>query len=222
MEDKAITIVFGSLGATLALVSVLFAYLQLRGFRPAIAPDEEQVVPLDGVAQEEPVIGPPAVVVQQHPVTSPPYASCLPTQLYHRTDNLTGATPKTDMPSAIDCRRDSTDIATSWSGSKRMGLVRHNGLRSKTRSAKRCFTLLHWVGQVYFRRESISILFPSPLFPSCSLKLQLDPNVAAAAESDSASWIDIVISHMYPAGVQSVVERKKEERTPRRCPKSYN
>ncbi|KAM0690992.1 hypothetical protein Q7P36_009762 [Cladosporium allicinum] len=57
MEDKVITIVFGSLGATLALVSVLFAYLQLRGFRPAIAPDEEQAVALAAVAREEPITG---------------------------------------------------------------------------------------------------------------------------------------------------------------------
>ena len=56
MEDKVITIVFGSLGATLALVSILFAYLQLRGFRPAIAPDEEQAVALAVVAQEEPIV----------------------------------------------------------------------------------------------------------------------------------------------------------------------
>jgi hypothetical protein len=56
MEDKVITIVFGSLGATLALISILFAYLQLRGFRPAIAPDEEQAVALDVVPQEEPIV----------------------------------------------------------------------------------------------------------------------------------------------------------------------
>ena len=79
MEDKVITIVFGSLGATLALISVLFAYLQLRGFRPAIAPDEEQVVPLTVVAQEEPVTNTPAVVDEEGPVTNPPYASSLAT-----------------------------------------------------------------------------------------------------------------------------------------------
>jgi hypothetical protein len=47
-------------------------------------------------------------------------------------------------------------------------------------------------------------LLPLRLFSSCSLKLQLDPNVAAAAaESDSACpGIGIVISHMYPAEVQ--------------------
>ena len=56
MEDKVITIVFGSLGATLALISILFAYLQLRGFRPAIASDEEQAVALAAVTQEEPVV----------------------------------------------------------------------------------------------------------------------------------------------------------------------
>jgi len=56
MEDKVITIVFGSLGATLALISILFAYLQLQGFRPAIAPDEEQVVPLAVVAHQEPIV----------------------------------------------------------------------------------------------------------------------------------------------------------------------
>ena len=56
MEDKVITIVFGSLGATLALISILFAYLQLRGFRPAIAPDEEQAVALAAVAREEPIV----------------------------------------------------------------------------------------------------------------------------------------------------------------------
>jgi hypothetical protein len=55
MEDKVIAIVFGTLDATLALVSILFAYLQLRGFRPAIAPDEEPGVPLAVVAHAEPV-----------------------------------------------------------------------------------------------------------------------------------------------------------------------
>jgi hypothetical protein len=76
MEDKVITIVFGSLSATLALVSILFAYLQLRGLRPAIAPDEEQDVPLPIVAQEEPKPDPPAVVaVQEALVTNSPYAS---------------------------------------------------------------------------------------------------------------------------------------------------
>jgi hypothetical protein len=117
MEDKVITIVFGSLGATLALVSILFAYLQLRGFRPAIAPDEEQSIPLARVPREESVISPPAVVAvqeelvtsppavmaQENPVTNPPYASCLATQLYHQTDNVTDASPKTDMLSAIEC-----------------------------------------------------------------------------------------------------------------------
>ena len=97
MEDKVITIVSGTLGATLALVSVLFAYLQLRGFRPAIAPDEEQVVPLDVVAQDHPVTDTLAATAQENPVTNPPYASRLPTQLYHRTDNVTDASPKIDL-----------------------------------------------------------------------------------------------------------------------------
>jgi hypothetical protein len=67
MEDKVVTIVFGSLGATLALVSILFAYLQLRGFRPAIVPDEEQVVPLAAVA----------AVAQEEPAVDQPYAYSL-------------------------------------------------------------------------------------------------------------------------------------------------
>ena len=95
MEDKVITVVFGSLGATLALVSILFAYLQLRGFRPAIAPDEEQVMPLAVVAHEELVTSPPTVVVQEESVTCPsavvvqdepvvnsPCVTCLATLLY--------------------------------------------------------------------------------------------------------------------------------------------
>jgi hypothetical protein len=82
MEDKVITIVFGSLGATLALVSILFAYLQLRGFRPAIAPDEEQAVALAAVLQEEPVPNPPTVIVQYEPPVNPPCVTCLATLLY--------------------------------------------------------------------------------------------------------------------------------------------
>jgi hypothetical protein len=71
MEDKVITIVFGSLGATLALISILFAYLQLRGFRPSIAPDEEQAMALAVMAQEEPGTSPPALVAEEEPVASP-------------------------------------------------------------------------------------------------------------------------------------------------------
>lgn len=63
MEDKILTIVFGSLGATLALVSVLFAYLQFRGSRSAAAAtttgtnDEEEAVPTTAaVVQTEPVV----------------------------------------------------------------------------------------------------------------------------------------------------------------------
>ena len=82
MEDKVITIVFGSLGATLALVSILFAYLQLRGFRPAIAPDEEQAVALAAVLQEEPVPNQPTVIVQYEPPVNPPCVTCLATLLY--------------------------------------------------------------------------------------------------------------------------------------------
>jgi hypothetical protein len=111
MEDKIITIVFGSLGATLALVSILFTYLQLRGSRTVVVPDEEQSIPLARVPREESVVSPPAVVAvqeelvtsppavmaQENPVTNPPYASRLPTQLYHRTDNVTDASPKIDL-----------------------------------------------------------------------------------------------------------------------------
>jgi len=82
MEEKVITIVFGSLGATLALISILFAYLQLRGFRPAITPDEEQFVPLAVVDQENPVTSPPAAVVQEERVANSPYVPCLVTLLY--------------------------------------------------------------------------------------------------------------------------------------------
>jgi hypothetical protein len=64
MEDKVITIVFGSLGATLALVGILFAYLQLRRSRPAATPDEERIVET-------------AVVVQDEPVIVHPYVSCV-------------------------------------------------------------------------------------------------------------------------------------------------
>jgi hypothetical protein len=150
MEDKIITIVFGSLGATLALVGILFAYLQLRGSRQrTTTPDEERVAPpaviaqehpainplaavvqeksvtsppaavaQDGsaasplamMAREEPVTNPPAAVVQEGPVTSPPavvlieepaasppYAPSLAPQRHDRADNVTDATPKTDM-----------------------------------------------------------------------------------------------------------------------------
>lgn len=86
MEDKVVTVVFGSLGATLALIGILFAYLQLRGSRHrATIPDEERVAPPAvmaredpttnlpaAVAREEPVTDPPAAVVQEGPVTSPP------------------------------------------------------------------------------------------------------------------------------------------------------
>lgn len=107
MEDKILTIVFGSLGATLALIGILFAYLQIRGSRHrATTPDEERVVPLPVVAQEDTNIGPPAVVVvQEGPVTNSPYASSPATQIYDRADNFTDATPIIDLPSAIDCRR---------------------------------------------------------------------------------------------------------------------
>jgi hypothetical protein len=88
MEDKVITIVFGSLGATLALVGILFAYLQLRGSRHrATTPDEERVSLPAAVVQEEPVNNPPAavaqekliagpqiVVIQDEPITNPPAA----------------------------------------------------------------------------------------------------------------------------------------------------
>jgi len=82
MEDKVITIVFGSLGATLALISVLFAYLQLRGFRPASTPDEEQAVSLAMMAQGNPIISPPAAVVQEERVANSPHVPCLVTLLY--------------------------------------------------------------------------------------------------------------------------------------------
>ena len=65
MEDENLTIVFGSLGATLALVSVLFAYLQFRGSRFAAAAatgpnDEEEAVPTTAaVVQTEPIVNPP-------------------------------------------------------------------------------------------------------------------------------------------------------------------
>jgi hypothetical protein len=73
MEDKVITIVFGSLGASITLVGVLFAYLQLRGSRHyATAPDEERAVPPVAVVQEQPVTNPTAVMVQKKPVTNPP------------------------------------------------------------------------------------------------------------------------------------------------------
>lgn len=118
MEDKVITIVFGSLGATLALVSILFAYLQLQGFQPAIAPDEEQAVPLDVVAQDDPVTDTPPVTAQDNPVTNPPYVSCLATQLYHRTDNVIDASPRIDLLPTL-CQRstiernDHDDVTTS-------------------------------------------------------------------------------------------------------------
>jgi hypothetical protein len=108
MEDKVVTIVFGSLGATLALISILFAYLQLRGFRPAIAPDEEQAVALAAVAQEDFVTDTPAVVVEEGPVINPPYASSLATHPYDRANVLTDATPRTDLLSAINCQRQRT------------------------------------------------------------------------------------------------------------------
>jgi hypothetical protein len=219
MEDKVITIVFGSLGATLALVSILFAYLQLRGFRPAVAPDEEQVVPLDVVAHGEPIPNPPTATVQEEPVTNPPYASCLPTWLYRRTDNRTDATPKTDMPSAIDCRRDSTDIATSWRLSKRMGLVWQR-LEIKEAFGETVLHIIVLNGISILSKSQFPSVYYHLCFSSCSLKLQFDPNVAAAAaESDSAPGIGIVISHIYPAEVQY---EEKKERTPRRCPKSYS
>jgi hypothetical protein len=177
MEDKVITIVFGSLGATLALVSILFAYLQLRGFRPAVAPDEEQVVPLDVVAHEEPIPNPPTATVQEEPVTNPPYASCLPTWLYRRTDNRTDATPKTEMPSAIDCRRDSTDIATSWRLSKRMGLVWQR-LEIKEAFGE---TVLHIIvlggTSILSKKSQFPSVYYHLCFSSCSLKLQFHPTL---------------------------------------------
>lgn len=57
MEDKTLTIVFGSLGATLALVSTLFAYLQFRGSRSAAATlDDEEAVRTNGMVQGEPIV----------------------------------------------------------------------------------------------------------------------------------------------------------------------
>jgi hypothetical protein len=87
MEDKTLTIVFGCLGAMLALVSILVAYLQLRGFRPVIVPDEEQAVALAAVLQGEPAANPPAAVVQEEHVPNTPYASSLATQLCDRADS---------------------------------------------------------------------------------------------------------------------------------------
>jgi len=72
MEDKVVTVVFGSLGATLALVGILFAYLQLRGSRQrATTLDEERVAPPAVMAQEDPATNPPAAVVQDESATSP-------------------------------------------------------------------------------------------------------------------------------------------------------
>lgn len=59
MKDKTLTIVFGSLGAMLALVSILFAYLQFRGSRLAATRpnDEEEAVPTTvAVVQMEPIV----------------------------------------------------------------------------------------------------------------------------------------------------------------------
>jgi hypothetical protein len=104
MEDKVITIVFGSLGATLALISILFAYIQLRGFRSAIAPDEEQAVALAAVVQEGFVTDTPAVVVEEGTVTNPPCASSLATRPYDGANILTDATPRIDLLPAINCQ----------------------------------------------------------------------------------------------------------------------
>jgi hypothetical protein len=118
MEDKTLTIVFGSLGATLALVSIAFAYLQLRGFQPAGISDDEEAMPSAhpaGMAQQERATNPPAVVVQEEPVatlsagvlqkkpvTTPPYASSLATQLYDRADNVKDAMPRIDLLFGIE------------------------------------------------------------------------------------------------------------------------
>jgi hypothetical protein len=73
MEDKVITIVFGSVGATLALIGIFFAYLQLRSSRRrATTLDEERVLTPALVAQEEPSTNPPAAVVQEKLVAGPP------------------------------------------------------------------------------------------------------------------------------------------------------
>ena len=67
MEDKTITIVFGSLGASIALVGVLFAYLQLRGPRQTTTPaDMEQAMP-PAVVVQEPTINPPCAL----PIANP-------------------------------------------------------------------------------------------------------------------------------------------------------
>lgn len=73
MEDENLTIVFGSLGATLALVSALFAYLQFRGSRLAATRpnDEEEAVPTTAaVVQTEPVINSPYVTFDAPAVQS--------------------------------------------------------------------------------------------------------------------------------------------------------
>lgn len=66
-----------------------------------------------------------------------------------------------------------------------------------------------WVGQVHCRRRRVNFhLCFSPLwFSSCSLKLQLIRRLLLR-QNPTVRWIDIVISHMYPAEVQS--RRKKE------------
>jgi hypothetical protein len=105
MEDKTLTIVFGSLGATLALVSIAFAYLQLRGFQPAGISDDEEAMPSAhpaGIAQQEPVATLSAGVLQKKPVTTPPYASSLATQLYDRADNVKDAMPRIDLLFAME------------------------------------------------------------------------------------------------------------------------
>jgi hypothetical protein len=52
MKDTTLTIVFGSIGAAIALVDILIAHLQLRGPPRAIS-DEEEVILLAMIADEE-------------------------------------------------------------------------------------------------------------------------------------------------------------------------
>ena len=94
MEDKVITIIFGSLSATLALVSILFAYLQLRGFRSTVGPDEEQVVPLDVVAHAEPI---PNRQYSSSPVAFLPLR-------YHQPNNTADKTLHLELLHAVDRR----------------------------------------------------------------------------------------------------------------------
>jgi len=66
MEDKVINIIFGSLGIAIALISLLFAYIQYRRSRPATAADEEHHML-------------PIMVTHDEPVIDHPYVSCLAT-----------------------------------------------------------------------------------------------------------------------------------------------